>query len=421
MENVTVVQNGDENHEVVLRDLQSLLLESIGKDVQVVESTTSLLLPKGENYASTMLKVEALIKRTKSSPEEKLHLVAKMIPSSEFQRSIFNSSVSFAKEIYVIQTLAPMYKQLEREVGLEEDEIIDIFPKIYAGRLSRNEETPDVADEDAVMLLENLKVRGYDTMNRMKGLDFEHAVIAITQLARYHALGMALRHKKPKEFAEAQKIIDNFPFDMTDIKQFEDVIDHTIEVVCSDQRLVQYEQKIRGLITEQNGFESFMEIEKIEPWISINHGDFWVNNIMFQHDDEGKVKDIKFVDFQIALVCSPLKDLPYFLCASTSTNVMKNQFDELLDAYHAKLVQELDKLGVDSSPFTKESFEKSLMLAGKKSLFQCLMAVKFFTLEVDQELDLNNMKDQVMMAKPSDLYKERVYMIVKKFAEKGWL
>lgn len=168
-EKSTDVENGNQNQEVVLRDLRSLLLKSIGKDMQVVEYTTSLLLPKGENYASTMLKVEASIKRTKNSPAEKLHLVAKMIPSTDFQRSIFNSTVSFAKEIYVMQNLAPIYKQLEREVGVEEDEVIDIFPKIYAGRLSRNEETSDVADEDAVMLLENLKVRGYDTMNRMKG------------------------------------------------------------------------------------------------------------------------------------------------------------------------------------------------------------------------------------------------------------
>lgn len=138
-------------------------------------------------------------------------------------------------------------------------------------------------------------------------------------------------------------------------------------------------------------------------------------------DDEGKVKDIKFVDFQIALVCSPLRDLPYFLCASTSTDVMKNQFDELLDAYHAKLVEELDKLGIDSSPFTKKSFEENLKLVGKNSFFQCLMAIKFFTLEVDQDMDLNKMKDDVMMSKPSDLYKERVYMIVTKFVEKGWL
>lgn len=138
-------------------------------------------------------------------------------------------------------------------------------------------------------------------------------------------------------------------------------------------------------------------------------------------DDEGKAKDIKFVDFQMSRVGSPLRDLPYFLCASTSTYVLDNQFDELLDAYRAKLVEELDKLGLDSSPFTRMSFEEHLTLAGKNGLFQCLMAAKFFTLEVDQDMDMNDMKGTVMMAKPSDLYKERVYKIVTKFVDKGWL
>lgn len=110
-------------------------------------------------------------------------------------------------------------------------------------------------------------------------------MLAITKLAQYHGLGMALRHKKPKEFEEAKKIIDNLPFDMEDMKKFEDVIDHTINVVCSDERLVQYEQKIRDLVAEINAFECMMKVDLIEPWITINHGDFWVNNIMFQHGE----------------------------------------------------------------------------------------------------------------------------------------
>lgn len=94
---------------------------------------------------------------------------------------------------------------------------------------------------------------------------------------------MALRLKKPELFEEVKKVIDYFPFDIADLDKFDDVIDHTIKVVSSDERLVQYEQKIKNIITEHNGFESMMNTEALEPWITINHGDFWVNNIMFQH------------------------------------------------------------------------------------------------------------------------------------------
>lgn len=153
-----------------LRDLQGLLRESsLGKDVVVIDYQTSMLLPKGENYSSTMLKVDTLIKKTKDSPEEEMHLVAKMIPMDVFQTKHMKMTVSFKKEIFVIDTLGSAYRQLEVEAGVKEEDLLDIFPKFYAGRLTKSEETPDEVDADAVMLMENLKVHGYDTMNRFHG------------------------------------------------------------------------------------------------------------------------------------------------------------------------------------------------------------------------------------------------------------
>jgi len=52
-------------------------------------------------------------------------------------------------------------------MGLKEDEIFDILPKYYQSRLSLS---PDVDfDDNAVILLENLRTRGYYNSNRAKG------------------------------------------------------------------------------------------------------------------------------------------------------------------------------------------------------------------------------------------------------------
>lgn len=155
--------------ELVLRDLQSIFRKSVGDEVIVVKYAADNLLPLGENYSSTLFKVELVIKRTKDSPEENFALVAKMIPTAEFQRTHFISTIAFQKEMFVYSKLVPALRDLEKKIGVRDEDLLDITPKYYGGRLSIDKDKLNVADEDAVMLLENLKERGYYTLNRKRG------------------------------------------------------------------------------------------------------------------------------------------------------------------------------------------------------------------------------------------------------------
>ena len=165
------IQNSrEDNEKLVLRNLESLLRKTISEDLIVVDYVTTNLLPKGENYCSTMLKVDATVKKSKTSSIEKLSLVAKMVPDTEFLKTHFNASASFSKEIYVFEKLLPIYRQLEKEVGVKDEDLIDLLPKFYGGRLTLDEKRVDKADEDAVLLMENIKTRGYYNLDRKKGL-----------------------------------------------------------------------------------------------------------------------------------------------------------------------------------------------------------------------------------------------------------
>lgn len=156
--------------EIELRELQPILSRTFGDQLIVVRYTTKSLLQPGENYGSTILSVHAVIKHDDKAKEEDLYLVAKMPPPTEFQRQIFDSPYSFKKEIFMYENIVPYYRELEREVGFKEDELLDILPKYYQSRLSLS---PDVEfDDNAVILMENLKVRGYYTNNRVTGKIF---------------------------------------------------------------------------------------------------------------------------------------------------------------------------------------------------------------------------------------------------------
>lgn len=152
---------------IELRELQPLLSRTFGDRLIVVRYTTENFLQPGENYGSTILSVHTVIKRNNEAEEEDLHLIAKMSPPTEFQRQIFDSPYTFKKEIFMYENIVPYYQELEREMGLKKDEVFDILPKFYQSRLSLS---PDVDfDDDAVILMENLKLRGYYTNDRAKG------------------------------------------------------------------------------------------------------------------------------------------------------------------------------------------------------------------------------------------------------------
>lgn len=158
-----------ENKVNVLHDLESLLKKSVGDRVLVIDYETSTLLPEGENYGSSILKVEANIKITEDSSEEKLHLVAKILPTRELKNHHMKMSLVFKKEIFIFDKLVPAFREIEAESVSEDEKLIDLFPKFYGGRLSRSEKEPDKINEDAVILLENLSVLGYENMDKKKG------------------------------------------------------------------------------------------------------------------------------------------------------------------------------------------------------------------------------------------------------------
>lgn len=149
---------------IALYQLQPLLRSTLGNKLIVENYTTTSFLPPGENYGSTILAIDAIIRQEEKCERENLHMIAKMAPPTEFQRRVFNSPFTFRKEIFMYERLLPYYRIMEKEFGVNESELFDVIPKYYGSRLSLD---PQVDfDDNAVILLENLKTRGYYTGKR---------------------------------------------------------------------------------------------------------------------------------------------------------------------------------------------------------------------------------------------------------------
>lgn len=75
----------------------------------------------------------------------------------------------------------------------------------------------------------------------------------------------------------------------------------------------------------------------------LNHGDFYTRNIFFKYNGNDLV-DALFVDFQNAVIGTPLIDLFYFFTTSVAVKVLATSRDELIFAYYEALSTLLESL-----------------------------------------------------------------------------
>lgn len=124
------------------------------------------------------------------------------------------------------------------------------------------------------------------------GLDLAHTKLALNELARFHALGVACMRLKPEIFAEAKKLMSEYPFELIQ-SEIEKFVTQTISMIAQDPRIAKYLDRIESSV---KGFDwnTVLNAEPEEPWITITHGDFWVNNMLFKNGTFNMTKKYLF-------------------------------------------------------------------------------------------------------------------------------
>lgn len=75
----------------------------------------------------------------------------------------------------------------------------------------------------------------------------------------------------------------------------------------------------------------------------LNHGDLWVNNLMFKSDAAGNL-EVSFIDYQTSFWASPANDLIQLLISSVADDIKTEYFDDFVEFYHEQLLGSLNKL-----------------------------------------------------------------------------
>ncbi|GLV33177.1 uncharacterized protein CBL_10524 [Carabus blaptoides fortunei] len=151
----------------------------------------------------------------------------------------------------------------------ENNRASELYCQCYGGRL--NLSTDDLVDDDA-------------------------------SLARYHAVPIALKLLKPDVYRD--KIYNTLntaqPEFQNNVSVF-DIVEIRFKKILMQRP--EYQAQIDKLATEaKKSVEQFFSnsVPFEEPFVSVGHTDFWVNNMMLFRDQSGKPLRLKVVDFQTA-------------------------------------------------------------------------------------------------------------------------
>ncbi|XP_053947686.1 uncharacterized protein LOC128856061 [Anastrepha ludens] len=282
----------------------------------------------GENYTTLMLQIEIEI-YTQSGKQKTLSYMMKL-PIDSLKDLMENYDV-FGIESTMYCSVVPEMEQMYRDAGVE----VKFGARYYDIR---------PPTEAAIILLEDLRQRGFKNVNRLQGLDMEHTKCMLRKLAQWHAASATrVQFKGPYPKAITIGFFLEEYYESTK-QMYENLGKAFMNSARTLQGNEEYIETLEKFNLDQ--FARLFKASKFDPneFNVLNHGDCWSNNVMFQYDAFGKIKETYFVDYQLPKYGSPAQDLYYALLSSTSFELKVKQFDYFIKFYHDNLVENLTLL-----------------------------------------------------------------------------
>ncbi|XP_063227492.1 uncharacterized protein LOC134533773 [Bacillus rossius redtenbacheri] len=314
-----------------------------------------------DKYSSSLyrLTVEYHTHNDCDSPVSTKSIVVKAFPNTDHGEQIVIENNTFTTETEVLARIIPAFQRLLCDCSSER--AVTFAPKCFYS-----------TGEPHSLVLQDLRQVGFKIAQGTSGLDLDHSMLAVSRIGMFHAASVALHRQDPKSF-------DNFLFypSLDDKDATRELLKYSFDAVADNVKSrpevgPKYSEMLRHF-----GESAFQLLEEVvqrdeEGFNVLNHGDFWINHVMFRYDGSGAVSDIKFVDFQNCYYGSPVIDLQYFLYSSPSPEVRSDHTDRLLEWYHSSLSETLARLGCgDLCP----SFEDIRLEMDKRSFMGLITAV----------------------------------------------
>ncbi|XP_011882266.1 PREDICTED: uncharacterized protein LOC105569983 [Vollenhovia emeryi] len=292
----------------------------------------------GDNYTSVLIRTKVVGTRGDGSPYAKTFMTKTIVRDSKIS-TLVDLSDLFRMEAHAYTIVLPVLRSFGPQC-------------IYA-------------DKDTI-IMEDLAEKGYVNCERRNYMDLDHTIYALKKLAKLHASSLAIKINDPRQFDTLNMHIEEIIYknnsetsvmractDMCvkSILQYLDMVKtQTPELQTIKQHIAIYVDKTYDAMRR-------LFVAPKQKYDTICHGDPWVNNLLFLHDDDGRIIDLKMVDYQIIRYTSLSTDILYFIYSSVQSSLIERSFESLIKIYHNEFLSELQRSRVDEKILTELGME----------------------------------------------------------------
>ncbi|CAL4073280.1 unnamed protein product [Meganyctiphanes norvegica] len=359
------IQSSPAEKYIVTHHIEAALASDKGSDAKLNSWKIVDFVEKGDNFGSLITSV--LVNYKLLNIECKVSYIVKIIPNQ------------YIKEIKFYTEVLPLLNSSLKSVWQPALRI----PKCI--HVSSEEQI-------ALMILEDLRPRGFKMFERKKGLDIQHTKLALAELARLHASSIIL-HRNINEI-----LSDKFDF----LKATTTVEDEMKTIFQGNvTTAIMMLDKIGGYKNVISWLKNILptvdeiytsSIAPAPPFEVLCHGDCWNNNLLFRYDDSGQPVEVQLVDLQASFVSSPAVDINYLLYTSLSGDVRNGNISSFLSIYHNAFKKVL-KAAETKIPFTKVELLQEFR---KRNIFGLLMGMNIACSIVSEGSDLMSDADNTL-------------------------
>ncbi|XP_034488270.1 uncharacterized protein LOC117792306 [Drosophila innubila] len=305
---------------------KSVLDKDEPNHVKVLKFTPVAAIPPGENFTSVMLRIHIDLEMKDGSSKSKTYIFKTVLPNDRGGEEIDLYGL-FPKEMIMYNTYLPAFEALYKEAGEE----VQLAPKC----LHTEEREGKIH-----FIFEDLAVKKFQNVDRIKGLDMDHMKCALQKLAEFHAAGSVYQEQHgpyPSEFDEGFVTLkaDKFLKDIFRIKE------ESFKKSMATWGMRNAEKYINNFPTEDQYWNQCVNSLDVDPkdFNTLTHGDFWSSNLMCNYLPNGKVDQLILVDFQICKWGSPAIDLLFFITLSAAHDIRLKDFDYFICIYWERLIE----------------------------------------------------------------------------------
>lgn len=324
---------------------------------------------KGENYYAALYRAKIKIEVIDSQERKSIDVIIKAVITINQEAESF--TISPRERIVYVDVLESLEKIWRDRTG----EGVRFSPRCIKFE----------TDPYNILVLDDLKVEDYEMLNRKVGLDKPHTEMLLSRLARFHAAS-AVRFQEDgivNQQLDRKFCLPPMPKDSPMEKGFTMLLNAFGNAVRGYGGCEVYADKIAKW-DKAKYLLSYIDVaEPMQCGFQIlNHGDMWLNNIMFKSDGEGKPTDVRMLDYQFSFWASPSYDLLCFMITSPTDDIKIDHFDDFVKLYHDELVASLKSLNYDQRIPTLAELHDDLLEKGFIGWFLRILLCKLAHLNI---------------------------------------